>query len=56
MEEWECGTCGYIHRAEMGDPGQGVAPGTPWAEVPEDWRCPMCGTKKEDFILIKNGH
>jgi rubredoxin len=30
-----------------------LAPGTHWADVPEDWICPMCGTPKSDFEMIE---
>jgi rubredoxin len=33
----------------MGDPDGGVAPGTKWEDVPDDWVCPVCGAPKEDF-------
>ena len=34
---------------ELGDPDNGVAPGTPWEDVPEDWVCPVCGLGKDAF-------
>jgi len=48
---WECIVCGiYYHEAE-GWPDDGIAPGTRWEDVPEDWLCPDCGVGKEDFEL-----
>jgi rubredoxin len=41
--------CGYIYIPERGDPDGGIAPGTPWEDIPEDWRCPVCGASKYDF-------
>ena len=41
--------CGYVNDPELGDPDNGVAPGTPWEEVPEDWTCPLCGVGKDQF-------
>ena len=41
--------CGYVYDPELGDPDNGVAPGTPWEEVPEDWTCPLCGVGKDQF-------
>ncbi len=35
--------CGYVYDPEVGDPDNGIAPGTPWEEVPADWTCPICG-------------
>ena len=45
-----CSTgCGYVYDPEVGDPDNGVAPGTPWEEVPEDWTCPLCSVGKDQF-------
>lgn len=49
MEKWECQACGYIYDPEKGDPDNGIAPGTPFEELPEDWVCPQCGVNKEFF-------
>jgi rubredoxin len=49
MEKWECQACGYVYDPEKGDPDNGVAPGTPFEELPEDWVCPQCGVGKEMF-------
>jgi len=37
----------------MGDPMEGLAPGTRWADLPADWICPLCGTPKSDFDMIE---
>ena len=44
-----CMVCGYEYDEQKGDPDNGVAPGTPWEELPEDWTCPICGLDKEVF-------
>jgi rubredoxin len=44
-----CEVCGYIYDEAAGDPDNGVAPGTAWEKVPEDWVCPLCGVGKEHF-------
>ena len=49
---WECLNCGYIYDEEAGDAGEGFAPGTRWADVPDDWICPQCGTGKVDFAMV----
>lgn len=49
MKKYECTVCGYIYDEALGDPDNGVAPGTKWADVPEDWVCPLCGVSKEEF-------
>ena len=45
--KYEC-PCGYVYDPALGDPENGVAPGTAW-EVPEDWVCPTCGLGKDAF-------
>ena len=49
MQKYECEACGYIYDPAAGDPDSGVAPGTPWEAVPEDWVCPLCGVGKDSF-------
>ena len=49
MDRYVCTICGYVYDPEQGDPDNGVAPGTKWEDVPEDWECPVCGASKEDF-------
>lgn len=51
MQEYICDVCGYVYVPEEGDPDNGVAPGTAFEDVPEDWVCPMCGVGKEDFSV-----
>lgn len=46
---YTCQICGYEYDPEKGDPSQGIAPGTPFEALPEDWTCPMCGASKSDF-------
>lgn len=48
---WMCVLCGFIYDEAKGDPDSGLPPGTPWADVPEDWRCPACGVGKGDVVL-----
>ena len=47
--KYQCGICGQIYDPELGDPDTGIAPGTPFADLPDDWRCPDCGASKTDF-------
>ena len=44
-----CEVCEYAYDEEKGDPSSGVAPGTKWEDVPEDWVCPLCGVGKDQF-------
>lgn len=49
MKKYVCNLCGYIYDEAAGDPDNSVAPGTKWADVPEDWVCPLCGADKSQF-------
>lgn len=49
METYECTVCGYVYDPEVGDPEGGIAPGTPFEDIPEDWVCPVCGATKDQF-------
>ncbi|CAN5248009.1 NADH:flavorubredoxin reductase NorW [soil metagenome] len=44
-----CDACGYIYNEADGDPDGGLAPGTRFADIPDDWACPLCGVTKADF-------
>jgi len=48
MKKYQC-PCGYEYDPELGDPDNGVAPGTAWEDVPADWVCPTCGLDKDSF-------
>jgi rubredoxin len=52
MKTYLCVVCGYIYDPAIGDPDHGIAPGTDWADVPDDWTCPECGVSKQDFEMI----
>ncbi len=52
MQKWECVVCGHIYDPAEGDPDSGVAPGTAFEELPDDWVCPDCGAEKSDFEPI----
>ena len=47
--KYVCTVCGFIYDEAAGDPDNGVAPGTAWADVPEDYVCPLCGVGKDIF-------
>lgn len=49
MGKYICIVCNYVYDPALGMPEDGIAPGTPFAEIPEDWSCPDCGVSKEDF-------
>jgi rubredoxin len=52
FRKYKCKTCGHIYDEQLGDPRQGIAPGTRWEDVPEDWGCPKCGAIKSMFRLM----
>ncbi|MBE6392055.1 MAG: rubredoxin [Lentisphaerae bacterium] len=49
MEKYICDVCGYEYDPEKGDPDNGIAPGTAFEDIPEDWACPECGAPKSCF-------
>ncbi len=49
MKKYTCTVCGWTYDEEEGLPEEGIAPGTPWEELPEDFVCPLCGVDKEQF-------
>ena len=50
MKKYICELCGYIYDPEVGDPDGGIAPGTPFESIPDDWACPLCGAEKSDVV------
>ncbi len=53
LKQWVCVICGWVYDEAAGLPEEGLAPGTRWADVPADWRCPLCDVGKEDFALVE---
>jgi flavin reductase (DIM6/NTAB) family NADH-FMN oxidoreductase RutF/rubredoxin len=52
MAKYRCRVCGYIYDPGMGDPENGINPGTPFEEIPDSWVCPVCGAAKSEFEKI----
>ena len=50
---WMCVVCGFIYNEADGLPEEGLAAGTRWDEIPDDWVCPDCGVTKADFEMIE---
>jgi len=50
MRKYVCTACGYIYDPAVGDPDSGIAPGTPFENLPDDWVCPACGVAKSMFV------
>jgi rubredoxin len=53
MKAYMCVICGFVYEEAKGVPDQGIAPGTQWADVPENWTCPDCGAPKSDFEMVE---
>lgn len=52
MDKYFCNPCGYVYDPEKGDPEHGIAPGTPFEDIPNDWVCPVCGVSKDMFMRL----
>jgi len=53
MTKYQCLACTYVYDPAKGDPENGVPPGTPFEEVPDDWVCPECGVPKNMFEALE---
>lgn len=49
-QQWLCIPCGYIYDPLLWDEDSGIVPGTEFSDIPESWRCPVCGVTKVDFV------
>ena len=49
MIKYVCTVCGWVYDPAIGDPEGGIAPDTPFEDIPYDWVCPLCGVGKDDF-------
>lgn len=52
MSKWQCTVCGYIYDPDEGDAQGGIAAGTAFEDLPDDWLCPVCGAPKEAFEQV----
>jgi len=50
---FQCVQCGFEYDEAKGWPEDGIAPGTHWDDISEDWSCPDCGAAKSDFVMIE---
>jgi rubredoxin len=53
MKTYQCIVCGFIFDEVVGMPDEGIAAGTRWNDIPEDWSCPDCGVAKSDFEMVE---
>jgi rubredoxin len=49
MDKYVCSVCGHVYDPAEGDPDSGISPGKPFADLPNDWICPVCGATKDCF-------
>ncbi|MFA5112687.1 MAG: rubredoxin [Candidatus Margulisiibacteriota bacterium] len=49
MKKYVCKVCGYVYDPALGDPDNGIAPGTAFEQIPDSWVCPVCGADKSQF-------
>lgn len=54
MNKYRCIPCGYIYDPVQGDPENGIVPGTPFEDIPDNWLCPVCFVGKDDFERIED--
>ena len=52
MEKYVCDVCGWVYDPAVGDPENGIEPGTAFADLPDDWVCPLCGVGKDEFSRV----
>jgi rubredoxin len=52
MQSYVCELSDYTYEPEKGDPEHGVAPGTAFENLPDEWVCPVCGADKDDFQAV----
>ena len=53
MKKYKCTICKYEYDPAQGDPTQGIAPGTPFEQLPADWKCPRCKQGKDKFVPVE---
>ncbi len=53
MNDYYCTVCEHIYAPTLGDPENGIAPGTPFEELPDSWICPICGENKMAFAEVE---
>ena len=54
MLKYACEYCDYVYDPDLGDPENGIEPGTPFEDLPDDWTCPDCNVGKEDFVPVED--
>ncbi len=52
MQKYKCIVCGFIYDPAEGDAQSGIKPGIPFADLPDDYTCPVCGVGKDEFEQV----
>ena len=52
MKKYVCNVCGWIYDPAVGIPEDGIAPGTAFEDLPDDWVCPQCFVGKD--VILSN--
>lgn len=52
MKKYVCDVCGWVYYPAVGDPENGIEPGTAFEDIPDDWVCPLCGVGKDEFSPV----
>lgn len=47
--KYVCDVCGWVYDEEVGDESMGIASGTKFEDLPEDFECPLCCVGKDSF-------
>ena len=53
MDKYVCEVCDWVYDPAVGAPENGIAPGTSFADLPDDWVCPICGVGKDQFEPVE---
>jgi rubredoxin len=54
MTKYVCTVCDYVYDPALGDPDNGIEPGTAFEDLPDDWVCPECGVEKSEFEAVED--
>ena len=54
MKKYVCDVCGWVYDPEVSDPDNGIAPGTAFEDIPDDWVSPLCGVGKDEFSPVED--
>ena len=52
MDKYVCDVCGWVYDPAVGDPDNGIAPGTPFSDLPDDFECPLSGVGQDQFSKV----